>query len=95
MLSRGSGRSKESNIIWRGCFSSVTIRSRKGSLLLKMFQRKNKDGVLESTPSTWLEMGKNNDGNACMSVIEDLVTVAKMVPEAMIHLISRLLMAMD
>lgn len=71
------------------------VQSHEVALLSKMFSRNNKNEVPESTPTTWVQLRNNTDGNACMSVIESIVTAAKMVPEAMMHPISRLITAMD
>ncbi len=71
------------------------VQSHEVALLSKIFKRTKKDEVPESYPSTWLELRNNTDGNACMSVIESIFMAAKMVPEAMMHPMSRLITAMD
>lgn len=71
------------------------VQSHEATLLSKMFHRKKKDEVPESNPNSWLSLRESTDGVSCLSVIEGILTAAKMVPEAMIHPISRLVTAMD
>jgi len=64
------------------------VQSHEVALLSKVFSRTDKNEVPESTAQTWCDISKTTDGGSCMSVIESLITAAKMVPEAMLHPIS-------
>ncbi|KAF4460190.1 hypothetical protein FALBO_13031 [Fusarium albosuccineum] len=71
------------------------VQSHEVALLSKVFERKDKVTVPESQPSTWMSIRTHTDGNSCMSVVESIVTSAKLVPEAMLHPVSRLVMAIE
>ena len=65
------------------------VQSHELTFLAKMFSRRGKEEVPESTAKTWVEMNQHPDGVSCMSVIESIFTSAKMVPEAMMHPMSQ------
>lgn len=71
------------------------VQSHEVALLSNLFKRDSKSEVPISYPSTWMSLRRSPDGNSCLSVIESIITAAKMVPEAMIHPISRLIAAVD
>jgi hypothetical protein len=66
------------------------VSSPSASFMATTFSRPDKNTLTTSTASDWLEISKHADGVEAMAVIESMVLAAKMVPEAMIHPISKM-----
>jgi len=60
------------------------------SFMATTFVRADTKTLTISTASDWLEISKHPDGAEAMAVIESMILAAKMVPEAMIHPISKM-----
>ncbi|EMR68317.1 hypothetical protein UCREL1_4671 [Eutypa lata UCREL1] len=71
------------------------VQSTEVLFISRMFERKNKNEVPISTVTTWSVVAKHTDGAQCIPVIESIFKAAKMVPEAMVHPLSRLITAMS
>jgi len=66
------------------------VTSPSASFMASAFVRPDKNTLTTSTAKDWLEISKHTDGAEAMAVIESMVLAAKMVPEAMIHPISKM-----
>ncbi|NJR31469.1 hypothetical protein HC762_01745 [bacterium] len=66
------------------------VSSPSASFMATTFSRPDRSTLTTSTARDWLEVFKHADGVEAMAVIESMVLAAKMVPEAMIHPISKI-----
>lgn len=71
------------------------VQSSEVMFISKMFERKNKNEVPMSTVTSWKSVSNHTDGTPCISVIESMFKAAKMVSEAMVHPLSRIITAMN
>ncbi|RFU81648.1 hypothetical protein TARUN_536 [Trichoderma arundinaceum] len=70
------------------------LQSNKVTLSSNVFQRDKKDEMPMTSPIAWAQLRRDTEGNSCILVIESILTVAKLVLEAILHTMSMLIMAM-
>ena len=66
------------------------VNSPSASFMATTFCRPDKNTLPTSTAKDWLEISEHADGVEAMAVVESMILAAKMVPEAMIHPISKM-----